>query len=263
MRCKKCNARLAAHDIWCMSCGSQSPIVKTELSAMASLRASYEKLQGKWSEYVPVSSIAIILGLIPIMVLLYILNFVISLDNRSDIQYLLNLIVKSILFGIFVPMVLLPFSKIGTNRDYSLKLGSVADFIKPYGRYLIFSLINTLYFVLIHIICFGLPGFASDPILRLVWIVLLNYWVAIVLPVPILMEHKQINPLRAILLSYLHFHDLRWNIYLLALVLIGINALAFILAVFPLLFTLPLSYFAIRDYTLKLIDYQLLEHRIV
>lgn len=263
MRCKKCNARLAAHDIWCVSCGTQSPVLKADLAAMPSLKHSWTKVRGRWSEYVPVAGMAVILGIIPIAAIIYILNFVIALESGTDMQYILNILIKSVLFSIFAPMVLIPFSKVASHQEYSLKLDSIASYFKPYGRYLVFSLINALVFALFHIICFGLPSFASDPILRLVWIVLLNYWVAIALPAPILMELKGLSPFKAICASYRHLHDLRWNIYLLALVLTLLNSIAFLLAIFPLLFTLPLSYFAVRDYTRKLIEYELLDYRLV
>jgi len=62
----------------------------------------------------------------------------------------------------------------------------------------------------------------------------------------------------------MHFHDLRWNIFLLALVLTLINilslALVFLAAV-PSVYALSLSLFAIRDYVRRLVDFELLEHR--
>ncbi|MDD4100489.1 MAG: hypothetical protein PHT47_05290 [Candidatus Cloacimonetes bacterium] len=263
MRCKKCNARLAAHDLWCVSCGSQSPAVKTDLASMPVLKNTWSSLSGHWSEFVPVSGLSIILGIIPMAAITYILSFVISLENMNDIQYLLNLLIKSVLFSIFLPFVLIPFSLFDSPQSYSLKRVSITTVFSSYGRYFVFSLINALFFALVHVVCFGLPGFASDPILRLVWIVLLNYWIAIVLPAPVLMETQGLSPFKAITKSYRHFHDVRWNIYLLSLVLSVLNLLAFGLAIFPLLFTLPLSYFAVRDYTLKLIEFELLEYRIV
>jgi len=235
--------------------------VKTDLAALPILRKTWEGLSGHWSEFVPLSGLATILGIIPIAAITYILSFVVSLDNMNDIQYVLNLLIKSVLFSIFLPFVIMPFSFINSPDGYSLNRVSFASIFKPYGRYFIFSLINALYFALIHVICFGLPGFASDPILRLVWIVLVNYWIAIVLPAPVLMETKGLSPIKAIEKSYRHFHDVRWNIYLLSLVLTMLNLLAFGLAIFPLLFTLPLSYFAVRDYTLRLIGFELLEYR--
>ena len=262
MRCKKCNARLADHDIWCVACGTQSSVVKTDLSAISSLKQSYQKLTGHFSDSVPIASMATLLGIIPIAVIIFILSSVISLENGSDAQYLINLLIKSVLFSLFSPMALIPFAYVVSQNGHSMKLEGIAAYFKYYPKYLGFSLINAGYFALIHLICFGLPSFASDPILRLVWIVLLNYWLAIVLPVPILMEANGLSPLRAIRMSYKHFHDLRWNIYLLALVLAALNALAFSLAVFPLLFTLPLSYLAVRDYTMKLLEYELLDYRI-
>lgn len=262
MRCNKCNAPLAEHDIWCMACGTQSPVLKNELSALASLQRSYRALKGKWTEYVPAAGIAIILGVVPIAAIYYILYFVLSLESNSDIMHLLNLIVKNLLYSLFIPMLLLPFNRISTNTDYSLKLDSLASYFKPYGRYLLLALINAFFLLLFNVICFGLPGFASDPILRLVWLVLINYWLAIILPAPVIMEYKKVSPLKAIWQSYRHLGDLRWNIYLLALALALLNLLAFALAIFPLLFSLPLSYFAIRDYTHKLIEYELLDYRI-
>jgi len=101
--------------------------------------------------------------------------------------------------------------------------------------------------------------------LRLVWLVLVNYWVAIVLPSLVLMEEMSYNPWKAIKKSYQHFQDVRWNIYLLALVLAGLNALGclfFWLLLIPEALILPLSLYAVRDYTRRLIDFELLNYRL-
>jgi hypothetical protein len=260
MRCNKCNTRLADHDLWCVECGTQSPVIKAELSAMKSLGRTRTNLNNKISEMVPASGFSIILGVIPIALLSWIFhNYIHALGTA---QMLLNLGIKSLMYSLFVPFLILPFTVISGDDDYVLKLRDLIAKLRNYPRYFLFCLLNSIFFVAIYLICFGFPGFASDPILRLVWIVLLNYWAAIVLPVPIIMERKQLNPLKAMVLSYRHFHDVRWNIYLLALVLGLLNLLAFALAIFPLLFTLPLSYFAIRDYIKLLEEYEMLEYRI-
>ena len=115
--------------------------------------------------------------------------------------------------------------------------------------------------MLFYIICFGLPNFGSDPILRLVWIVLLNYWAAILLPVPMICETLNVNAFKGIRISIRHLQDVRWNIYLLVLVLGFINVLALFMFVFGLLITIPLTWYAIRDYTYTLIDFELLEYQ--
>ncbi len=261
MRCKKCNVKLASHDIWCASCGAQSPIVKTDLAAMKSLGQSREKLSGKISSLVPAMGFPIILGAIPIAALIWIFANYINNDVSTIGRLLLNLSLKSILLSIFMPLLLLPFSEISNTEDYKLSLREMMQSLKNYPKYFVFSIINSFVVILFYLICFGFPGFASDPILRLVFIVLINYWIAIVLPAPVLMERKNLNPLKAIVTSYRHFHDVRWNIYLLALVLGLLNSLAFVLFIFPMLFSLPLSYFAIRDYTVRLEEYELLDYR--
>ncbi len=262
MRCKKCNTRLGSHDLWCMSCGIQSPVVKTDLSALKSLKSTREKLKGKVSSMVPAMGFSIILGAIPIAILIWIFASYINNESNTIGQLLLNLSLKSVLISLFVPMLLLPFSVICDHQDYSLKLKELLASMKYYPRYLAFALVNAVALMVFYLICFGFPGFASDPILRLVWIILINYWLAISLPAAVLMELKKVNPLKAIKLSYQHFADVRWNIYLLALLMVLFNGIAFALAIFPMLFTLPLLLFAFRDYVSKLVEYELLDYRI-
>ncbi len=259
MRCKKCNARLAEHDLWCVFCGMVSPVIHTELSSMSSMKRTRKALKAKYSEMVPATGFSIIMGVIPIAVLIWVFHNYIHTDGTS--QFLLTLMAKALLFSLVAPFMLLPFSRISASDCYELKLSAILAQLKHYPRYFVFSLINAIFFVLIYLICFGFPGFASDPILRLVWIVLLNYWAAIVAPAPVIMERMELNPLKAIALSYRHLHDVRWNTYLLVLVLGILNILAFSLAIFPLLFTLPLSWFAIRDYTIRLEQYELFDYR--
>jgi hypothetical protein len=260
MRCKKCNAQLAKHDLWCMQCGTQSPVVKTDLSAMKSLKKTREGLRGKIAEMVPAIGFSIILGVIPVAVLIFIFHSYVH--PEGGLQLLLNLALKGLVFSIFVPFILLPFSVISKDESSPLELKALLSRLKKYPQYFVFCLFSAFFFVAIYIICFGFPGFASDPMLRLVWLVLVNYWAAIAIPALVIMERKSLNPIKAIGKSYRHFHDVRWNIYLLLLVLGVMNLLAFALALFPMLFTLALSYYAIRDYTILLEEYELLEYRL-
>jgi hypothetical protein len=245
-----------------MNCGNQTALLKTELSSMRSLKSTWHKLRALSSANVPAAGFAIILGIIPIAVILWMYMSVISSDISTDIKMILNLVVKTTSISLFIPMLLIAFNPLVLSEEYRICLKDVLKALRLYPRYLGFSLISGLFFVIFYIVCFGLPSFGSDPILRLVWIVLVNYWIAIILPAPVLMEKLSVSPVKAILLSYKHFHDLRWNIYLLALVLTILNALAFSLLIFPLLITIPLSWYAIRDYTNKLLEFELLSYRV-
>lgn len=264
MRCKYCNARLAAHDLWCVDCGRQTELVRNDLSAWKSIRESYHNFRPQASSAVPGIAFSVIAGLIPIALLIFLFNSIISIGNGSVIGTLLNLIVKAVSLSIFIPFVLIAFEPTSNHDKYSLSLAEMFSALRSYPKYLWFSLINAFYFVLIYIICFGLPNFSSHPILRLVWIVLVNYWVAICLPAVALISELKVSPWKAIKLSYRHFHDVRWNIYLLALILAVANlfsAVLFFLLLVPSVLSLAFSVFALRDYVRRLISFELLDYR--
>ncbi len=264
MRCKYCNARLASHDLWCVECGRQTNVVNSDLSALASLKETYRSFRSVASASVPGAAFAVIFGFLPIAVLLYLFNGIIGLDNGTVSGTLLNLLTKSLSISIFVPFILIAFQPVCAHRDYRLSLKEMSSALKSYPQYLGFALINALFFDLVYIVCFGLPNFSSHPILRLVWIVLVNYWIAISLPAAALIPELNVNPWKAIKLSYRHFHDVRWNIYLLCIVLgilLAISILLFFLLLIPLVLCLALVLYAVRDYVRKLISFELLDYR--
>jgi hypothetical protein len=170
---------------------------------------------------------------------------------------LLNLLIKSVLVSLFLPFTLIGFKAVSTLDGYQAGKPGLFMALKAYPKYLVFSIINCAYFVVIYLICFGFPGFGSDPILRLVWIVLVNYWIALILPVPILMEDRNLSFMAAFKLARRHFGVVRWNIYLMVLVLAMLNILATLVLLVPLAITIPFSWYAVRDYTRTLLEYEL------
>ncbi len=261
MRCKHCNAKLAEHDIWCVNCGRQTSLPQTELSACSSLKQTWSQFSGPKSRSVPAAGLSVLLGLIPIAALIVLFNSYIDLPATTGLQTVLSLLVKALAYSVFLPFVLVGINAASTTNSHTVELSAWKKSMSAYPRYFMFSLISALYYALIYIVCIGLPKFGSDPILRLVWIVLMNYWVAIALPALVLMEIKELSPLSALRLSYRHFHDLRWNIWLMGLILLVLNAVAFALFLIGLVVTIPFSWFAIRDYTRRLVDFELLEYR--
>jgi hypothetical protein len=261
MRCKHCDARLAAHDIWCSNCGKQTGIINKDLASMSSLKMTWSKYLPNKGINVPAAAFSVLLGIVPIIGLLFLLNSIGVLDLIA-IQHtgklILNLFIISIGVSIFLPIILISYKPVCQEPGTVIRLKSLTSNLKSYPRYFLLSLISALFFVLIYLICFGLPDFGSDPILRLVWIVLVNYFLAVFLPVPVLMERKDLNPWAAFKMSYRFFHPVRWQLYLLALVLTLANSLAMLLALVPLVFTLPLSWFAIRDYVDLLLEYEII-----
>lgn len=261
MRCKYCNAKLATHDIWCVECGRQTTVVKQDLASMRSLGNTYSSFKAHMSSAVPGSAFSLILGIIPLAVLIWVFSSIIPFDNESVGGLLLGLLIKSVSLSIFIPFVLIGFNAISLSETYTLSWQQIIAALNSYPRYLLFSLVSAAYYTVLFLICWGVPGFASLPILHLVWLVMVVYWVAIILPAPVLMERLGLSPWQAITKAYHHFHDVRWNIFLLALVLALLNAVAFLLLFVPMVVTLPLSLYAIRDYTNRLVEYELLDYR--
>ncbi len=261
MRCKHCDARLAAHDFWCANCGKQTQVITKDLSSWASLKQTWNKYKPLKGLNIPAAALPIVAGVVPIIVLLLILNAFGHLDlsqSQSTGSLFLNLFLILVGVSIFIPMLLIPYKPTCAEPGYTITIKEMRAAMKQYPRYLALTLIAALYFLIIHLICFGLPIFGSDPILRLVWIVLVNYFLAIFLPVPVLMERLKLSPWQAVKTSYRNFHVVRWQLYLLVLILLVINLVAAALALVLLIFTLPLSWFAVRDYTDRLLEYEII-----
>ncbi len=261
MRCNQCNARLGSHDLWCVNCGRQTPNVKQELSAIKSIRETWLNYEAYKTKNIPAAAISVLFGVLPLVLLIWLFNTVLAMEADSSMGLIKNMLIKALGYSVFVPIIIVAFAGIARNEGYSLSVDIIKSAIKRYHIYFGVAAVSSLYYILIYLICFGLPNFGSDPILRLVWIVLANYWLAIIIPVPALAELKEISVLKALSLSYRHFHDVRWNLYLFALILLMINALALAFFVIGLVVTIPFSVFAIRDYTQKLIDFELLDYR--
>jgi len=261
MRCKHCNTRLADHDVWCVNCGRQTEVPSKQLSAIASMKETWHSLSPLRAQSIPAAAASIIFGVVPLTLAGIVFTQVqFSFHSSNTINLLLGILLKIIVFSVFAPFLLVAFAHIGKREDYQISLKDYSLAMKQYPKYLLLGIVTGFYYALIYLICFGMPSFGSDPILRLVWLVLVNYWMAIILPVPALMEIKQIGVFRAIRLSYRHFHDLRWNLYLMALLIGILTSIATALLLVGLLYIVPFFWFAVRDYTRKLIDFELLEY---
>ena len=261
MRCNHCNARLGIHDLWCVTCGKQTPVVKNDLSALKSIKETWMHYTEFKSKNIPAAAFSVFLGIIPIVALIWLFNSLFQYETSSSLSMIGMMLLKGLGYSIFIPFVFLPLAAINVHDDYVISKEALPGVFKRYFSYFCLAAMSAFYYILIYLICFGLPNFGSDPILRLVWIVLVNYWLAIVIPVPALMELRELSAFRALAQSYRHLHDIRWNLYLLALVLFIMNILAFSLLIVGLMLSIPFSLFIIRDYTQKTIDYELFEYR--
>ena len=250
MRCPHCNEKTANHDLWCVKCGKQTELVSKDLSANKSLNESWAKYKTVRGRNMPVGIISALTGMIPMFLLIWLLNYVIIELSKWQLMILSNIV-----WLFFIPIMLVPFQAVCKKDNYEIDMRDFFASFKSYFKYLIFSLSSILFYLAIFYICKG------DPILNLVWLVLVIYWIAIILPVPVLMERYKLNAFNAIKMSYKHAGDVRWNIFLMVIILAVANILATLFFVVGLAIAVPFTWFAVRDYVDKLIDYEVFEIR--
>ena len=161
MRCKKCNSTLAPHDLWCSSCGRQTPAVTSDLSALASLARTWKSFKQYKGGNVPAAAFSIILGIIPVAVLMVIFHSFGLLDLAeitNTPKLLLNLLIVSFSVGVFIPFILMPFQPVTKTDNYTIGFADMEKAMSAYPRYLLFSLFSALYFVVIYLICSCVDG---------------------------------------------------------------------------------------------------------
>ncbi len=251
MRCSRCNEKLAVHDLWCIKCGKNTEVLKNELSATKSLNKTWQNYKPLKGVNMPVGIWATMTGALPLFLILWITNFALTALPVWQLVLIRNLV-----WIFFLPILLVPFHAVCYKDGYTLNVSDFFSSFKFYPQYLILSLISIVYYLAIHYICIG------DPILRLVWLVLVIYWITIVLPVPVLMERYGLNAWKAIKLSYKSAGDVRWNIFLMSLILLVANLLATLMFIVCLAVILPYSWFAIRDYVDTMIEYEVFDTKV-
>jgi hypothetical protein len=247
MRCKYCNEKLAPHDLWCVKCGKRSEILSDELSAVKSLKNTWNLYNPVKGNNLPVGILATVTGVIPMIVLIWILNY--ALPGMLLWQFIL---LHSVVWTLFLPLMIIPFKQVCRTDDYKINVSGFFNSFRAYPAFMLFSLISVLFYVIIFYLCKG------DPILNLVWLVLVLYWIAIAIPVPVLMVRYNINAWKAVKLSYKYAGDVRWNIFLMVIILFVINIIAAGLLVIGLSVTVPFTWYAIRDYVNRMIEYEVL-----
>jgi hypothetical protein len=245
MRCKHCNERVKDTDFWCDYCGHPTGLVKNEFAANHMLGLS-------WKKFSPLAGKNYAFGIVSALLFLILVGgaywFSIN-DSLLPVSPFIKYVLDNLVYLLVLPIFLSPFMLVVQHPDRGW---SISDFFrsqKMYPRFFVFVLLNILYFFALKYICKG------DPILNLVRFVMVQYWISIVLPAPLLMLDLHINPWRAIVASYHTGKEVRWNLYFLWLLLAILNMITILPFGLGLLITLPFTYHAIYDYYRKLVIY--------
>lgn len=276
MICKKCKAKCEENDIYCPACGHPTGIVKGQLSAIKFFFSEYSQNRQNFSRHIGYSFLVLLLGILPVSITIWF-----SYNTNFIESSLLRYFISNLAFLIFIPLILIPFSN---KKQFAQDSNKPADFfsdLKSYGKYFVLTLIGILYLMFFKFICQG------DAILNLVRLVMVIYGVAIILPVPYLLEDKEMKLIPAVKKAY-HFakHTVRWQYFFLSSLLFLLNISGLIVAfivfrfkffsdamtiithlisigisAFWLMYTLPFTWNTILNYTRfldkqRILDYQ-------
>lgn len=247
MRCKHCNEKVKDHDFWCIYCGHPTGVVKTYLTAK-------QVIQSEWENFKAAKSKSYMFGILITLVFLVLLGgaYAFSINGNllqvsSFTKYLLN----NLAYLIIIPLLLIPFRVASALPGKFWSVGEYFKSLRDYPKYFVFTFINILYFFVLKYVCEG------DPILHLVRLVMVMYWIAIVLPAPVIMQELHLNPIKAIIKAYHVGRETRWQLFFLWFLLAIINLAAIIPLGLGLLVTLPLTYRIIQRYYSKLVEFEL------
>ena len=244
-RATNCNEQLELHAIFCPKCGEPTKALSTDLSA----KQNFNEI---WEQFRTIKSKFYTTALLVIIPLLAIIAGIYFRENLAEIVKIDQYYFTNLLLLVFIPFLLTPFaSKPNFSKNLTLKF-------QFYPKMFLVTLMNLLYFFILKIICTGYHlNLFVDPILHLVMVVLVLYWITIMIFVPILVIRKKTNPSKAEIMCYKASAETRWQQFFLVLQITFVNVIGVLFFGFGLLISLPLSYILIENYFAKLEQYQL------
>ncbi len=233
MRCIECKKDIDELAFYCTNCGTETTIIKDKLSAKQAIRETWAEIKKEKSKAYIFSIFYVLIILLPISAAAFLLR---------DKYFILNGVLT-----VLVPLALIPFE---FSNISEFKIGNYFANLKAYPKYLLFTFINIIYFFVIKIVCTGEPvfSFVFDPILHLVRLVLVLYWIAVVLPVPFIMNRYNVNPFKAVYAAYKGGAETRWQHFFIAFIMFVYIIVSTLLLGFGLLVTIPLTFLVIRHY---------------
>lgn len=240
---KQCQEELTDFQIFCPKCGHPTKVLSGPLSAKKNLTEVWKEFKDVKSKYFSFSIFVILTAFLLIALTVYFFHE----------KYLLSNLI--LLFT--VPFALIPFS---FDKGFISQQFGIQDYVRKlkfYPHFFVFVFLNLIYFAAMKIICTGfMLNVAVDPILHIVRLIMVLYWIAIIVPAPILMIRKKMNPLSAIILCIKAGKETRWQQFFIAFFVLGMNIVGAALIGLGLLVSIPLSYILIERYYLKLDEYE-------
>jgi len=249
---KRCNNEIGTHDIFCSKCGKPTDALSTKLSAKQNIDEVWHTFYPQKGKYFPFSILMVFTAF-----LLILLSYIFK-SQVADMIHLNTYFTENILYLITVPLALIPFASDENFLKNPLTIDKYIKNLKQYPKMLIFVFLNILYLFLLNITCTGyLLNIMTDPILHIVRFIMVQYWFVVVLPAPFLILRKNINPIKAIIMSYKASAETRWQQYFILLYILLANVIGAVSLIAGLLVSIPLSYILIEKYYSKMEEYEL------
>ncbi len=247
MRCKHCNTQINNSDIYCPKCRKKTQSIKENFLIWRSFKESYEEMKDPKNYSF---SFNLFFGLTT-FVFLVLLSFHYFVFNYSNdwLRYL----IENAIYLVFVPVLLVPFGiqNVVMEIGYGKELNSYI--VKLLPKYLFFVFVNILIFALFKFVCIG------DSVLRLIRVILVLWWLAVLLPMPVMLNKYSKGLYKLFRMSLRGFEDLRWQFVLGYILILAVNILMIIPVFLGYLRYGSLPYHAINKYVEKIDENDLLD----
>src|SRR5690554_1584517 len=233
MVCSKCYKELQSSDLFCHECGEPTRVLKEDLSARRNWQATWADFKDHKGDSYPFAIFFVFVVLVPLFLIVYFLR---------DSYLMTNLALLFIL-----PLAFIPCAVPITKEGVAITIGNYFRNLKYYPVLFLFVLVTIVYFFLLKPITTSV-----DPILNLVRLIMVLYWLAIVVPYPYLLCRKKVNPLKGLLLVYRGGKETRWQQFFTYIYLALVNVLGLALLGIGLLVTIPYTFTVLERFYLQM-----------
>jgi hypothetical protein len=231
--CIKCYKELEPNQLFCQECGEPTQVLVEELSAKRNWQETWGDFKNRKGENYPFAIFYVFALLLPLFLVTTFL---------LDSYFLTNMFLL-----IYLPLLFIPLAIPIMEERRAVTIRSYFGNLKHYPRLFLFVLINLVYFFLLKVITTSV-----DPILNIVRLIMVLYWLAIVVPYPHLLLRKDVNPFKGLKLVYIAGKETRWQQFFICVYLFFVNLLGLAMLGIGLLVTIPYSFAVIEKYYLQM-----------
>lgn len=247
MRCRHCNTQINNSDIYCPKCRKKTQSIKENFLIWTYFKESLEEVKNPKNYSFGFNLFYAVITFIFVALLgLHFFNFNYSNDW-------LRYLVENVIYLVFVPILLVPFGTQNVIMEigYGKELNGYIRKVLP--KYMLFVLVNIIIFSLFKFLCMG------DSVLRLVRVILVLWWLAVLVPIPVMLTKYKQNLYKLFRISLKGFEDLRWQMFLGYVLILLTNIIMIIPLFLGYLRYGTLPYLAINKYVEKVDENEVLD----